>query len=316
MVIDAHSHMYQAFADAGNLKKSTDEIEGYDLDRLIDRLDENGVSHLQIMPQKHVRIMGNWLGSNEIAAQIQDSAPERIIAFAAEEPIATTKGHIGYPNHPKVVTDVFNRNGLREFERYVVERGLKGLLLTPPYGHYYANDRRVYPFYEKAVELDVPIWFHHSHAFSPAVICPMKYARIWLLDDVIIDFPELRINIEHMGYPWTEELLSIIARSPNVYTDICQFIGPSFEKIPPRRLLLARNLGLAREYGALDKVIWGTDYVGESIDEYITLVQSEVTYIRDGLNEDMDRVGYPPLTKREREGILSENARRLLRLES
>ena len=66
----------------------------------------------------------------------------------------------------------------------------------------------------------------------------------------------------------------------------------------------------------MDKVIWGTDYVGESIDEYITLVQSEVTYIRDGLNEDMERVGYPPLTKREREGILSENARRLLRLES
>ena len=45
-------------------------------------------------------------------------------------------------------------------------RGINGLLLTPPYGHYYSNDKRVYPFYEKAVELDIPIYFHHSHMFG------------------------------------------------------------------------------------------------------------------------------------------------------
>jgi predicted TIM-barrel fold metal-dependent hydrolase len=316
MIVDAHSHMYQKRALAHELKRSTDEIEGYDLDLLLKRLDENGVSHLQIMPQKMERIMGLWLGSNEIAAQIQDSAPTRIISFAAEEPIGTTEGHVGFPNHPKVVRDVFNRAGLKEFEKNIVERGLKGLLLTPPYGHYYSNDRRVYPFYAKAVELDVPIWFHHSHMFCPPVICPLKYARIWLLEDVVIDFPELRINIEHMGYPWTEELLAIMARSPNVYTDIAQFIDPSLQKMPARRLLLARNLGMAREYQVLDRVIWGTDYVGESADEYVTLLLSEVAYIREGLNDDMERLGYPPLTQQEMEGVLSENARRLLRLES
>ena len=246
-MIDGHSHMYQAVAPSDGLKASAGEIEGFDVDLLLQQLDEIGVSQFQTMPQEMTRIHGQWLGSNELSADIQRSAPERIIAFAAAEPL----------DHQ----DVFNRARLKEVRQGVVEHGLKGLLLTPPYGHYYSNDKRVYPFYEMAVELDIPIYFHHSHMFGDPKICPMKYARIWLLDDLTIDFPELRFNVEHMGYPWTEELLAIMARSPNVYTDIAMFIDPYvFDGLKGRHLLLARNLGMAREYGVLDRVFYGSDY--------------------------------------------------------
>ena len=153
--------------------------------------------------------------------------------------------------------------------------------------------------------MDIPICFHPSHLFGPPQNCPLKYARIWLLDDLTIDFPELRFNVEHMGYPWTEELLSIMARSPNVYTDIAQFIEPYHGK--GRRLLLSRNLGMAREYGVLDRVFYGTDYVGESVDEYLTLLQRETSYLREGLSRDMERLGYPPPMQKEIEGLISKN---------
>jgi len=42
--------------------------------------------------------------------------------------------------------------------------------------------------------------------------------------------------------------------------------------LPNRPLLLARNLGMAREYGVLDRVFYGSDYVGENIDEYMNLL--------------------------------------------
>jgi predicted TIM-barrel fold metal-dependent hydrolase len=295
--IDGHSHMYQTYASADGLKQHAGEIEGFDLDQLLRQLDEIGVERLQTMPQEMTRLRGQWLGSNELSADLQRLAPDRIMAFASAEPLDAQ--------------DSFNRARLVEFEEAITNQGLKGLLLTPPYGHYYANDRRVYPFYEKAVELDMPVYFHHSHNFGPPKNCPMKYARIWLLDDVIIDFPELRINVEHMGYPWTEELLAMMARSPNIYTDIAMFIDPYERFGRPRRLLLARNLGWAREYGVLDRVFYGSDYVGESIEEYVSLLQREIAYIRNRLNDDMEKQGFPPLDQDEVKGLLSSNVLKL-----
>ena len=115
-----------------------------------------------------------------------------------------------------------------------------------------------------------------------------------------------------MGYPWTEELLAIMARSPNVYTDIAQFIDPYTGT--GRRLLLARNLGMAREYGVLDRVFHGSNYVGENIDEYINLLQREIAHIKEGLSGDMEKMGYPPLTQQEINGLLSKNVLKLWKL--
>lgn len=151
--IDGHSHMYQPRARTNELKKSVKEIEGFDIDLLLKRLDEIGVSQIQTMPQEMTRMRGQWLGSNELSAEIQQCALGRIISFAAAEPLD--------------VQGVFNRARLKGVEKAITEKGLKGVLLTPPYGHYRSNDKRVYPFYEKAVELDVPIYFHHSHMFGP-----------------------------------------------------------------------------------------------------------------------------------------------------
>jgi predicted TIM-barrel fold metal-dependent hydrolase len=294
---DGHSHMYQTYSNSQHLKKGVEEIDGFDIKVLLAQLDEIEVSQFQTMPQEMTRIRGLWLGSNELSADIQQSAPTRVVAFAAAEPMDAQ--------------GVFNRARLMEVEEAVVQKGLKGLLLTPPYGHYYANDRRVYPFYEKAVALDIPIYFHHSHNFGPPKNCPLKYARIWLLDDLTIDFPDLRFNVEHMGYPWTEELFAIMARSPNVYTDIAMFIDPYVQFGRSRRLLLARNLGMAREYGVLDRVFYGSDYVGEDVEEYVSLLQREISYVRNGLNSDMEKQGYPPLDRDEMQGLLSTNVLKL-----
>lgn len=295
-IVDGHSHMYQTFAPSDRLKKSTRDIEGFDIQVLVKQMDESCILRLQTMPQEMTRKRGEWLGSNELAADIQRSAPERLVSFAAAEPV---DGH-----------DAFNRTRFLEVRQAIYEWKLNGLLLTPPYGHYYATDRQVYPFYEMAVEARIPVYFHHSHQYGDARDCPLKYARVSILDDLIIDFPDLRFNVEHMGYPWTEELLSMMSRSPNVYTDIAMFVQPYGMGVG-RHLMLARNLGMARDYGVLDRVFYGSDYVGESVDEYIHLVQREIAYLEHDLNRDMERLGYPPLTREEMEGLMSRNVLKL-----
>jgi len=71
---------------------------------------------------------------------------------------------------------------------------------------------------------------------------------------------------------------------------------------------------MAREYGVLDRVFYGSDYVGESIDEYINLLKRETTYIKEELNSDIERAGYPPLTQEEMDSLLSKNVLKLWRL--
>lgn len=297
-IIDGHSHMYQGRATLENRKESVNDIEGFDINLLFSRLDEIGVSQLQTMSQSMERIRGMWLGSNGLSAELQQLAPTRIVSFAAAEPLDAQ--------------DRLNKAQLKELEELVSKKSIKGLLLTPGYGYYYSNDKRIYPFYEKAIELDIPIYFHHSHQFGPPKNCPLKYCQMTFLDDLTIDFPKLRFDVEHMGYPWTEELLCIMARSPNVYTDFAMFIDPYLGK--GRRLLLARNLAMAREYGVLERVFYGSDYVGEDVDEYVGLLQRELSYIKEGLNRDLEVQGYAPVTKQETDGFLCENVKRLWKL--
>jgi predicted TIM-barrel fold metal-dependent hydrolase len=293
--------MYQEAAASDRLKTSVTEIEGFDIGIALKRLDEIGVIKFQTMPQEMTRVWKQWLGSNELSADIQSAAPDRIVAFASAEPL---------DSH-----DALSLATLEGVKTIITKEGLKGLLLTPPYGRYYSNDKRVYPFYEMAVELDIPVYFHHSHMFGDPSICPLRYARIWLLDDLTIDFPNLRFNVEHMGYPWTEELLAIMSRSPNVYTDIAMYLNlnPIWRRIPvpSRGLLLARNLGMAREYGVLERVFYGSDYVGESVDEYVSLLNNEVAWIATKLNTDMEKLGYAPLSDEEMEGLLRKNVLKL-----
>lgn len=298
-IIDGHSHMYHARASVGNLKKNVTDIDGFDIHALLDRLEGLGVSRFQTMSQSMERIRGMWLGSNDLAAALALISPSKLVSFAAAEPLDAQ--------------DRLHTAQLEALEGLVKEHGIKGLLLTPGYGYYYSNDKRIYPFYEKTIELDIPIYFHHSHQFGPPRNCPLKYCKITCLDDLTIDFPELRFNVEHMGYPWTEELLCIMSRSPNVWTDFAMFIEPDLGR--GRHLLLARNLAMAREYGVLDRVIYGSDYVGESVDAYLALLERELSYIREGLNRDMVVQGFAPLSNAEIEGFLSTNVLRLWKSE-
>lgn len=85
-IIDGHSHMYQKHATLNKLKKSVNDIEDFDINLLLRRLDEIGVSQFQTMPQSMERIRGMWLGSNELSAELPQLAPTRIISFAAANP--------------------------------------------------------------------------------------------------------------------------------------------------------------------------------------------------------------------------------------
>ena len=101
--------------------------------------------------------------------------------------------------------------------RCVKELGFKGLRVIPWLWGLPPNDRRYYPLFAECVELGVPFCTQVGHTG------PLRTSEtgrpIPYLDDVALHFPELIIVAGHVGYPWTEEMIALARKYPNVYID-------------------------------------------------------------------------------------------------
>ncbi len=105
-----------------------------------------------------------------------------------------------------------------ELEYAVTKLGLKGLKLAPELQYFYPNDHKlVYPLYEKAQELGIPIVVHSGFSWEPQA--RVKYSHPLFLEDVALDFTRLKIVIAHFGWPWVQETAMLAIKHRNIYID-------------------------------------------------------------------------------------------------
>jgi predicted TIM-barrel fold metal-dependent hydrolase len=109
-------------------------------------------------------------------------------------------------------------SAVRELEGWVRERGFRGLSLRPFMTGLPATDRRYYPFYEKCVELGIPLSMHASANWTTCRPSDLGHPRHF--DQVACDFPELRLILSHAGYPWVLEACLLAWKHPNLYLEL------------------------------------------------------------------------------------------------
>jgi uncharacterized protein len=109
--------------------------------------------------------------------------------------------------------------GLADLTQAVREYGFVGGHLYPHWFGLAPDHARCYPYYAKCAELDVPVMMQvgQNLIYSKTRRLP-TVARPILLDSIAIDFPELRLIGIHIGVPWTDEMISMCWKHPNVYT--------------------------------------------------------------------------------------------------
>lgn len=174
---------------------------------------------------------------NDYVAEVAARFPDVFIGWASVDP---WKGY----------------SAVKELERAVRDLGLSGLKLHPTVQQFYPSNRRFYPLYEKAQELQIPVIFHTGHtgigAGTPGGTgLKLKYSRpIPYLDDVAADFPHLTIIGAHPSWPWQEEMLSIALHKSNVYIDLSGWSPKYFSA----SLVQYANTLLQ------DKVLFGSDF--------------------------------------------------------
>jgi predicted TIM-barrel fold metal-dependent hydrolase len=141
--------------------------------------------------------------------------------------------------------------GLRDLERAVKEYGF---VAAHWYPHWFAmppDAPQIYPYYAKCCELDIPIMMqvgqnliYQKDRRLPTVAKPI------LLDQVAIDFPELRLIGIHLGTPWVDEMISMCWKHENVF-----MAGDAYapKYWPPQAVHYANSYGQ-------DKFMFGTDW--------------------------------------------------------
>jgi predicted TIM-barrel fold metal-dependent hydrolase len=160
--------------------------EGVSLPDFVARLDRAGIE------------VGVLRGPNDMLAEIVAQYPTRFIGMANLSP------HDGM-------------RGVREFVRLVKECGLGGLRVSALYNMIPASDRRYYPLYAKCVELDLPVRIYTAMNYANDRPYDLGHPRH--LDQIAMDFPELRIVAGLGGWPWANETVGLLRRHPNLYAD-------------------------------------------------------------------------------------------------
>jgi len=216
------------FWEAVNIDGET--ASGIPLEEQLRRMDAAGIDKGLL-----IATTGGWEGSDIFF----EKPVSRIADVVAAHP-KRFKGVVGI-NPSRIVP------WMRHVEEAVRERGFVGAHLYP---HWFgeAPDHRIYyPFYAKCAELRVPIQIqvgHSAQRFLPTVARPVA------LDRVAIDFPDLRIVGIHIGYPWTEEMISVAWKHENVFigsdAHSPKYWEPSFVRFVNTR--------------GQDKVLFGTDW--------------------------------------------------------
>ena len=138
---------------------------------------------------------------------------------------------------------------VRELRRRVREDGFVGLRIVPWLWNAPPTDRRYYPLLSECIELDVPFCTQVGHT---GPLQPSETGRpIPYIDQVAIDFPELRIVAGHLGYPWTEEMIAVARKHANVYIDTSAY---TLARLPEE------FIDYARSRSGRHKVMFGTNF--------------------------------------------------------
>jgi len=232
---------------------------------LLQILDQAGVWRIGMVNYPSPDVMGFTNATNTFAAKYAEADPQRLLPYGGVDARHT-------------------RDPAGDVDR-LVDLGIRLCKIHPPHQRYAANAYTegldaLGRIYRRCEERGLPVMVHTGTSIFPGA--RSKYGNPMELDDVAIDFPDLRIVMAHGGRPlYMEEAFFILRRHANVWLDV--------SGIPPGKLLeyfprLAEVVG---------RTLWGTDWPSPGVKD---------------LRQNIDQLLGLPLAEDQQRAILETNA--------
>jgi predicted TIM-barrel fold metal-dependent hydrolase len=216
------------------VRVDTGDRQGVTIEDYLKKMDRAGIERSFLIAKRcgDLRVKGSTETPYERVYEVCQRYPERFSGLAGVDP---TRGMAG----------------LRELEHAVKNLGFVGAHLYPHWFGLAPNHAKYYPYYAKCCELDISIMMQVGNCLVyqqdrrlPTVAQPIT------LDQVAIDFPELTLIGIHLGWPWTEEMIAMAWKHPNVYIGLDAYAPKHWP---------ASVVHYANTFGQ-DKVLFGTDW--------------------------------------------------------
>ena len=134
---------------------------------------------------------------------------------------------------------------------------------------------------------------------SLELAAPLMYAHPIAMDELAMDFLDLKIIMAHMGHPWHEDCITVIRKHPNVYAD---FSGQFY-----RPWQFYNGMRLAYEWSVLHKLLLASGWP-------LTTPQETIDSLRN-FNDFTQRHSLPEVPSELLESIVQRNALTLLNLD-
>lgn len=231
-------------------------------------------THREAVPEQERRTYGGWNNGPAVVTtrswaeydELTSAADASIVFNIAVADPESDVGAAGDPDRINRSTEEFvaadpsRRIGFMSvnprFPGYLDEaerarsNGLKGIKLGPNYQNFDPLSDGAKEIYRFAQRHSLPILFHQGA--SPRPSAPLRYAYPLVMDEIAIEFPDLRIVMAHLGHPFTRETVVTVRKHPNVYADI--------SAIYVRPWTLYEGLIMASEWGVMGKLLFGSDF--------------------------------------------------------
>lgn len=214
--------------------------------------------------------------SNDAVATYVRRHPTKLVGFAGIDP-----------------TD---ESCLDDLQHISEELGLKGVTVSPALQDYHPTDTRAMRLYEACARRGLPILFEQNRR-NPAA--KLEFAKPVLLDEIAREFPDLRMIIAHMGYPWVAETVVLLGKHQHVYADVSGLLAHPW--------LCYNALLSAYEYDVMDRLLFGSDFPCLSPAEGI-----EALYSINQLSTGTNLIAIP---REKLRGIVERDALSLLGIE-
>lgn len=226
MIVDCHTQIWDSSAQWGKAAVSAvADVTCADVAKHREAIDK--VDRAIVLGFKSLYLEAE-IPNRSIAEYVRRN-PSKIVGFAGIDPT--------------------ERDWLEELRIAQEELQLKGVTISPSMQNFHPSDTHAMRLYEECARRRMPIVFEQNHRNAASKI---EYARPLLLDEIAREFPELRIVVAHMGYPYIDETVVLLGKHQHIYADIAGLLRQPW--------LTYNALLTAHEYGVIGKLLFGSNF--------------------------------------------------------
>lgn len=225
---------------------------------LLETLDANGVERICCINYVSPDVMGFTREVNDWISKFTDGHRDRLVPVGSVNPL-----------HEKDPRGEIRR---------VLDLGIRMIKIHPPHQLFSPNAYRdtlpgLAEVYAECQRRRVPVMFHTGTSIFPRA--RNRYADPMPIDDVAVDFPDLKIILAHAGRPLYGETAFFLARRHrNVHLDLSGIPPKSLPTFLPRMSVIPAQL------------LWGTDWPSPGI---VSMAKNIEQFRALGLGEELER---------------------------